>query len=240
MPSTSSEFAPAYPHDSIEKIFDDVYLVHGSIHMGPCMRMNRNMLIIVNNQELTLINPIRLNDAALNELDTLGQVTSIIRLGDFHGLDDEFYLNRYQCDFWAQEGQATYKNPTPNKVISTSCKPPIKNASFFIFESAKYPEAALLLNEQKLLITTDSIQFYDGWQYFSSLTKFAFKLIGFKQGVNIGPPWLKRVTPKNGSLKNDFEKLMELGFNHLIAAHGNILTNNTKEKIRAEIDRVFK
>jgi hypothetical protein len=63
------------------------------------------------------------------------------------------------------------------------------------------------------------VQYHADWSYFTEFTKFAFKLLGLKQGINIGPPWLKRVTPNSGSLKADFEQLLALDFDALVAAH---------------------
>ncbi len=141
------------------------------------MRMNRNMIILKNDNELTLINPVRMNDTGLSGLEKPGNVKYILRLGDFHGLDDAFYLNRYKCEFWAQEGQDTYKTPKPAKQISAITKSSYPDSEFFIFESAKYPEAALLLKKHKLLITTDSVQYHADWSYFTWFTKFVFKLL---------------------------------------------------------------
>ena len=50
-------YPPAFPHDPITPIFHNVYLVHGSIRIGPGMRMNRNMVIVKSGDELTLIQP---------------------------------------------------------------------------------------------------------------------------------------------------------------------------------------
>lgn len=233
-------YPPAYPHDPIEMLYPGVYLAHGSIKMGPGMRMNRNMIILQNGNELTLVNPVRLDEGGLSNLDRLGNVKYLLRLGDFHGLDDAFYLDRYKCEFWAQEGQDTYKEPTPTVIISSATESPVPNSEFFIFESARFPEAALLLKDQKLLITTDSVQYHADWSYFTRITKFAFKLLGFKIGINIGPPWLKRVTPRGGSMKSDFLKLLSLDFNKLVAAHGRPLTSGAKDALRSEVSRVFK
>ncbi|MGB4074124.1 hypothetical protein [Pseudomonas sp.] len=197
------------------------------------------MLILQGGPELTLINPVRMNEEGLAALDLLGKVSKIIRLGDFHGLDDEFYLNRYKCEFWAQQGQETYKSPSPTKIINSSTTGPIKNSDFFIFESAIFPEAALLIKEHKLLITTDSIQYYSDWSYFTWFTKFAFKLLGFKTGLNIGRPWLKRVTPKGETLIKDFQALLTLDFEAIIAAHGALTKNGAKELLKAEMSDVF-
>lgn len=232
-------YPPAYPHDKIQSLYPGVFLLHGSIKMGPGMRMNRNMVILQNGPELILINPVRMNEEGLAALDLLGSVSKIIRLGDFHGLDDEFYLNRYNCEFWAQQGQATYKSPSPTKIIGASTTGPIKNSEFFIFESAIFPEAALLIKEHRLLITTDSIQYHADWSYFSWFTKLVFKLLGFKVGLNIGGPWLKRVTPKGKTLKKDFEALLILDFEAIIAAHGTLNTSGTKNLLKAEMSNVF-
>lgn len=233
-------YAPAYPHDEIKTLYPDIYLLHGSIRMGPGMRMNRNMIILKNERELTLINPVRMNDAGLEELDKLGNVKHIIRLGDFHGLDDVFYLDRYQCEFWAQQGQSTYKTPTPTRLISSDAESPYPNSRFFTFESATYPEAALLINDHRLIIMADSIQYHADWSYFSWFTKLVFKAMGFKVGMNIGLPWLKRVTPKGKTMKHDFEELLNLEFDTLIAAHGLLSKENTKALLKLEIDRIFK
>ncbi|WP_372874683.1 hypothetical protein [Pseudomonas sp.] len=197
------------------------------------------MVILQSGPELTLINPVRMNEEGLAALDLLGKVSKIIRLGDFHGLDDEFYLNRYKCAFWAQQDQETYKSPSPTKIINSSTTGPISNSEFFIFETAIFPEAALLIKEHKLLITTDSIQYHSDWSYFSRLTKFAFKLLGFKTGLNIGGPWLKRVTPKGKTLKNDFEALLALDFDAIIAGHGALTKNGAKELLKIKMSNVF-
>lgn len=208
--------------------------------MGPGMRMNRNMLILNNGGELTLVNPVRMSEEGLSRLEQLGSVKNILRLGDFHGLDDSFYLDRYKCEFWAQDGQDTYKFPQPTKLISTNSESPFPNSEFFIFETAKYPEAALLLKEHELLITTDSVQYHADWSYFTWFTKLIFKLMGFKVGINIGPPWIKRVTPKGSSMKADFDKLLALDFDSIVAAHGLQLESGAKEALNAEVSRVFK
>ncbi|GAA6136008.1 hypothetical protein NBRC116188_27980 [Oceaniserpentilla sp. 4NH20-0058] len=233
-------YAPAYPHDTLTTIYPNIYLLHGSIKVGPGMRMNRNMVVLKNDDELTLINPVRMDEEELACLDKLGRVKHILRLGDFHGLDDPFYLDRYQCEFWAQAGQDTYKTPTPTQVIQAESISPFPNSEFFIFENSCYPEAALLIKEHKLLITTDSVQYHSDWSYFTWFTKVIFKLLGFKIGLNIGGPWLKRVTKKGESLKSDFEKLLTLDFDAIIAAHGTLIDSKAKDLLKLEVIETFK
>ena len=233
-------FPAAYSHQAIKMLHENVFILPGSIRMGPGLYMNRNMMILRENNQLTLINPVRMNEQGLASLEELGEVKNIIRLGDFHGLDDEFYMDRYQAQFWCQKGQATYLTPLPDVVIDTQTTAPVNNAEFFIFQQAKYPEAALLLKEHKLLITTDAIQFYQDWHYFSFISKLAFRLMGFKLGMNIGGPWIKRVTPKNATMLTDFQALMELDFDSLVAAHGSHLESGAKSLIQGEMSKIFR
>src|SRR5450631_480927 len=96
-------YPPALPHDPIEKMFEDIYLVIGTSitpHEGVDIQHSSNMTIVRNGEELTLINTIRLDDSGLKQLDALGKVKNIVRLGAFHGQDDAFYLNRYHARLW--------------------------------------------------------------------------------------------------------------------------------------------
>jgi hypothetical protein len=232
-------YPPSFPHDPIVEIFNNVYLVHGSIRIGPGMHMNRNMVILKEGNDLTLINPVRISEEELRNLEALGSVRHVMRLGDFHGLDDQFYVDRYQAKFWCQPGQNTYKKPLPSNVISPSATPPVSKALFFVFETAKFPEAALLFTEHKLLITTDSIQYWSDWSYTSTFTKFVLWLMGFRLSLLIGGPWLKRVTPKDASLLPDFERLLTLDFEHIVAAHGQLLRDKAKPMLKATIAKTF-
>lgn len=145
----------------------------------------------------------------------------------------------YQAHFWSQRNHATYPELIPDTTITSSTKPPINDAEFFIFETAKYPEAALLIKPAKLLITTDSVQYWANWKYMSFLTKIILFMMGFRLGLFIGGPWLKRVTPKGKSLRTDFERLLQLDFDALIAAHGALLKSHVKKRLTSVVQQTF-
>ena len=69
---------PVYPHGPVEQIADDVFMVRGSIRMNPVVRITRNMAIVRNGSELTLVNPIRLSPAGEAELEALREVTTLV------------------------------------------------------------------------------------------------------------------------------------------------------------------
>ena len=234
-----NKYAAVMDQDELVEIFRDVYLLRGSIRIGPFLRMNRNMVIVRQGSELTIINAVRLNEHNHEKLNALGTVKHIIRLGDFHGLDDQYYLDTYQADFWSQKQHQTYAELIPNQIIETSVQPPLVRSQFFVFQSAKFPEAALLLKDQQLLITTDSVQYWDDWKHTSLISQWILSLMGIRLGLFIGGPWLKRVSLKKGSLKHDFEQLLDLDFQHLVAAHGNVLNDDAKFRLAQVVAQNF-
>ncbi len=236
---TDRKYAAAYPHDPIEALFPSVYWAHGSIKMGSGLSMNRNMIILKSGSELSLVNPIRLSTAEENKLCALGQIKNIIRLGDFHGLDDQYYIDKFNAEFWCQKGQTTYQTPMPDYIIEEGVRPPIEDTEFFQFSTAIYPEAALLVKSVALLITTDSIQNHTDWSHTTWLTKIVLKLMGFKKALLIGKPWIKRVTPKGQSMEGDFDKLLTLEFDHIIGAHGTLFRGNAKSALKQVVDNTF-
>ncbi len=236
---TRKQYAPAYKHQPIELLFENVYWVHGCIKMAPGMTTNRNMVILKNQGDLFLINPIRLNQQEEKKLIALGNIKGIYRLGDFHGIDDQYYIDTFACEFSCQAGQTSYPKQIPDHVITAESKAPVENAEFFIFSKALFPEAALLLRDQKLLITTDSLQNWTDWSHTTLSAKILLFFMGFKTKLFIGKPWLKRVTPKNESLQGDFENLLKLDFDNLIAAHGKPLLGEAREKVNEIVRAEF-
>ena len=72
------------------------------------------------------------------------------------------------------------------------------------------------------------------------MARLVAHLIGFrKRPAQIGPPWRKRMTPDGGTLKSDFERLAELNFAHLIAAHGEPLIDTARQDLIATINATY-
>ena len=59
------------------------------------------MGIIREDGDVTLINPIRLNEDGEKQLKSLGNVRRVIRLDSFRGVDDPYYVERFQTEFWS-------------------------------------------------------------------------------------------------------------------------------------------
>ncbi len=199
------------------------------------------MTIIREGLDLTLISAVRLDEQGLKQLDSLGRVKHIVQLGAFHlgqknGLDDPFYLNRYQARYWSLPGMEHQNGLIPDDLL-TKDHLPISSARLFNYNCAKMPEALLLLErEGGILIAADSLQ---NWaevdDYFSPKAAEFLKENGFIKAANIGPQWLKTSQPD----PSDFMRLKDLPFSHLLPSHGSAITGSARQQVSASIDRLF-
>ncbi|NQV70069.1 MAG: hypothetical protein HQ498_08595 [Pseudohongiella sp.] len=235
-----TDYAPVFPHGNVEEIADDVFMLRGSIKMNPLVRITRNMAIIRNGNELSLINPVRVSLEVEAQLKALGEVTNIIRLGAFHGIDDLYYVDKFGTRLWSQPGGTTYPKPEIDEELNASTQLPFSNAQIFEFEGTPEPECVLLLNTGKgLLLTCDAIQNYGDYSYNNLPAKILMPLIGFPRTTIIGPVWLKLMTSEGANLENHFRKLLELKFDRLLAAHGTLLETGAHEAVERAIDKAF-
>ena len=234
-------YAPAYPHDSIEPIADDVFIARGSIRFNALMRITRNMGIIRHGDELTLVNPIRLDDAGEAQLRGLGEVKRIMRLGCFHGLDDPYYVDTFRAELWSQAGGTTYTEPAIDRELAESTELPFPDAELFCFEGTKQPESMLLLLKKSggILLTCDAIQHYGDYRHNNLLARLLLPYIGFPKTTIIGPIWLKLMTAEGGSLKSEFERLLGWKFDGLLSAHGSYLHTGAHAAVAAALNRSF-
>lgn len=236
--------SPIYPHDPIEEIQPDVFMVRGSIKMNALMTITRNMAFVRHDGELTLIDPIRLSAAEEKRLDELGTVKRILRLGPGHGVDDPYYIERYGAELWAPGSSQSFPEPKPSLVFDETTPTPFPNAQFFCLQGLKQPEAVLLLKrgsqrERGLLITCDAIQNYGDYRYNNLVARLAMPFIGFPKTTIVGPMWLKAMTPEGGNLASEFRRLLELEFDQLLSAHGSFLETGAHEACERAVDKTF-
>ncbi len=215
------DFPAQLSHGAISEILDDVFFVVGQMTIvagGKSMNVSRNMTILRDGDALTLINTLRLDEEGLTQIDNMGQVKHVVRLGAFHGRDDAFYLNRYDPDFWTLPKMEFSRGEASSKYLAPGQPGPCAGSSVFVFETIDQPEAILHLDRHGgLLISCDSLQNLSGPDEFFDATGTAMmEAGGFFRPANIGPGWRKATNPK----ASDFARLKKLRFRHLISGHG--------------------
>ena len=227
-----------FPHDPIRELAPDLFFVGATFKMNPVMSISRNMVIVRTGDELTLVNPIRLSSQGETELEALGRVKHVVRLGSFHGCDDPYVVMRFGAEFWCQEGSDHYAEPKPDHLLKEGGPLPFPDAELFEFTEIKKPECAILLKRGNgVFLTCDGLQHYGDFSRHSIVAKLLMPFLGFGRRMLVGPIWLKGLTKKGRSVKPDFERLLELDFDALISAHGTPLMQGAKDAVRAAVDR---
>jgi glyoxylase-like metal-dependent hydrolase (beta-lactamase superfamily II) len=238
----------ALNHGPIDEVFEGIWYVRGAMKMPMKlpMRISRAMTIIKNpnNDELTLINTVRLTEDGLAELDKLGKVTNIIRIAGFHGRDDGFYRDRYDAKIYAIKGQV-YTRKLENNVeqegylqpdvwLDANSTLPIENAKLKIIESSSPTEGIIRLDTNGgILVTGDSLQNTGAPdQYVNLPAKLLMKMMGFYKPYNVGPGWIKFGTPNTDEIKS----ILDLDFEHVLPGHGLPVIDDAKEKFRLGIE----
>ena len=183
------------PHDPPKQIADDLFVVHGCVRPSAVARFTRNMTIVRDQGQLTLVNPVRMDDAGLLSLQALGEVSHVLRLGPMHGMDDPFYVARYDADFWSFGGGTTYTTPVIKHTLAEGGALPFRDARLFAFSYMTEPEGAILLERSPgVLLTCDAIQSYavpPHTPHTNWLTRLVMPLRGFPRETLIGPLWMK-------------------------------------------------
>lgn len=80
---------------------DGVWTVSGVFAMRGPLQISRTMTVVRKAGELTVVNAVRLSDRGEAALARLGRVARVVRLGAFHGVDDEYYRRVHGAALWA-------------------------------------------------------------------------------------------------------------------------------------------
>lgn len=226
-----------YDHGPLQQIFPNIFMVTGVNYYddkhGEQQQHSRNMIIVRENDSLSLINSVRLTEEGLQELDKLGSVRNIIRIGAFHGKDDLFYLERYQASLWALPGMKhEHSHPTDMELTPDEPKP-FSDCSVFIFENSREPEAILHVNrENGILVSCDSLKnWLEADQFFSQKTALLYERAGFFGRATVSKIWRDTCQVQ----LSDFMQLNQFDFQHLLSAHGEALLNFDKELLLGNI-----
>jgi hypothetical protein len=234
------QLPPQLPHGDISEVFPDVFFVSGAMKtvlMGANWHFSRNMTIIRDGGQLTLVNSVRLDDAGLAKLESLGHVANVVKIGSLHGRDDAFYKQRYGATFWALPGMQHEHGLEADKELRAGGEMPFAGCSMFAFRTTKLPECILRLDrEGGVLIACDSLQ---NWlapdEFFSDESRNMMTEMNFFQPANLGPVWMQVNEPKG----EDFAALEALPFRHVLCGHGAPLRDTAKQAFTDRFRTVF-
>ncbi len=234
-------FPDALPHGAIEEPFPDIFFVTGqmlaSFEEFPDVEwsFNRNMIVVRDGAELTLVNSVRLSPQGLAELEALGTVSNLVRIGALHDRDDPFFVDRYGPTFWTMPGIEPEGVDVDRRL--TQDELPLAGCTLFSFETTKLPEGVLVLDRAGgVAIACDALQ---NWsqpdEYFTPETTALMTELGFFQTANFGPLFMLRAAPD----AEDYRRLLELPFRHALCGHGEPLRDRANEAYTETFHRAF-
>ena len=237
----------ASPHGPFEELFEGIWFVRGGIRLPMLMPMKigRSMTVVQGVDGLTLFNTMRLSEPGLRQLESLGAVKHVIRLGGFHGRDDGFYRERYGATVHALKGQQYVRGLEPNKAarapymepdewLTETSRLPIAGATLKVFSTSSPPEGLCIIERHGgIVISGDSLQNTPGPDaFYSFAAKLMMKRYGFLKAYNVGPGWLQFASPS----RQDVRAILNLEFDHVLPGHGTPVIGGAKEKYRPAIE----
>lgn len=228
-----ANFPKTLPVGPLREVLPDIYFVTGQMTSNSAagqMCYSRNMTVVRDGNDLTILNSVRLDEAGLRALDALGTVRTIVRLGFNHGRDDAFYIDRYQAEFWAAAGMEFNRGEEIAKELIGGEPGPCQGSRVFTFETTNEPEAILHLDRQGgVLIACDSLQNLSGPnEFFNEAAIKVMQEAGFFNPNNIGPGWLHKADPK----LTDFARLKRLCYRRVFSGHGDPSLDNASERYK--------
>jgi hypothetical protein len=235
-----TEFPAAMPHGPLKEVFPNVFFVTGTMRgefFGSTWQFSRNMIVVREENRLSLINAVRLSDEGLKHLESLGEVRAVVRIGSMHGVDDAFYVARYGAKHWAMRGAPDSHGLAVDEELYEGGPLPFGDASLFSFTTTKLPEGIIrLAREGGVLLACDALQNWVGPdEFFLPETVETMTKMGFFMGSNLGPAWMHVNEPK----AEDFVRLKKLGFRHALTGHGEPRLNDAQESYHATFARIF-
>lgn len=180
------------------------------------------------------------------QLDALGTVTNIMNLGEHHGKDDHFYLQRYpEAVMYAWEDHPHKKGIRTDVALTPRTKLPFPRARLFFFKTLATFESALYLEDHRCLVSCDAVQNMIDKTYCSFFGGLMSEKMGFVAPCNIGPGLLmiqrqQRPAYDGPPLTDDLERLLdEVPFENLLPSHGVPIDDGTAaDQLRATIERL--
>lgn len=233
-PDNKEREATVYKLKHVEPMDDNVFVFYGTTRLG----VNRNMVVVrhTRRQELTLVNPIRLDAEGQARLRGLGKIERLIRLAPRQGAaTDRYYLKTFRnLRRWAP-GEA--ENLPIHRHITAEDDCLLPGCHVFTFRDTAEPECALLIRNASngnLLVTAEALQAQKGNRYINPVIRARMAANGLMEGdLGIPKNWIKEMSlnkRSNTLLKADFERLLDLDFERSIGASGVMINQGAKER----------
>ena len=200
----------------------------------------RMTIIRLKNGELVVISPIKVNKEIINQINQLGKVSIIIAPNLYHHLFITDFKSVYpDANIFAAPGLDSKRQDINfDKIINQGKIGTQDEIEYFLFEGFKVldlkgasslNEIVFFHRESQTLILTDTAFHFD--ETFPLTTQFITRLIGGYKKLE--PSILEKLAIREKqNVKNSIKTVLKWNFERVIVAHGSIIDNQGKEKLR--------
>lgn len=240
---SSSNEPPAFKPKNMTKIAKNIFVIQATLRKNKLWKTSRNMVVVRRQEELTLINAVRLNTEGEELLQSLGFVARVIRLGPRTGAThDLYYRNNHGAQIWAAGTSPSYSIAIDRTIDEHSILP-IAHSKVFVFSNSRDHEAAILIQPPKgengILLVSEALQNQKDNDLLSASSRTVMSFEGMMTSTIVVPPkWLKEQQNKL-PLRDDYERLLRLDFTRLISARGAIVLKRAKEDAVLAVEMAF-
>ncbi|NBD17639.1 MAG: DUF4336 domain-containing protein [Cyanobacteria bacterium] len=224
----------------LREIDQDIWVAEQPLQYFGLSVGTRMTVIRLENRELVVISPIQVDNTIIRQLQEIGTVKHIIAPNLHHYLFAENFKMLYpDAIFWAVSGLKSKKPNLPiDKIIKDDLEQLWNGIEYQFIEGFRtitfrgfdpLQECVFFHPSSRTLILTDLAFYFD--ETFPFLTRLTSQILGgYKQ---LSPSVLERIaTTEIEKFKNSIKKILNWDFERVIIAHGSIINENGKEKLK--------
>lgn len=229
----------------------NVYYVKSMFVVIPWMMSLKATMTIyrASNGELTLFNAFRVPPSVEEKILELGVVKHIVKLGQFHGAGDAYYLKAPKFDsptYWVHPGAAIAEGLPGAQVLGENGVP-VDKAVVSTLEGP-YNESVMtvpLNSGDNLLVTADALVHFsdtDGVPPVGRLLMHLLLGLGEKDKPTPAPLWLQHFVTGSGkdAVAKWFANITaEIDWHGVVTAHGDPVPNCTGEIVAETVEKAL-
>lgn len=231
----SKKYFPVLPHGSLEEVLPNVFAVTGTMNLFGLFRYSRVMTILKHNDELSILNPVRVDENLLEKLKELGRIERILKIGQLHNVDLPLYMDQFAPQLWCNKDDPSIGDYSVTGFFDDHQMLPEFNAHVKVIEGSRIKESVLVTPEDGgCLHSCDAFVNMGIDPNHNWLTAKLSKLL--PDPTYIGPNWIKAAKPPERSMR---EVLANYEFENFVPAHGRPIIGNAKDKLSCYIDSFY-
>lgn len=197
-----NEYFPLLPHGKLQNILPGIYTVQGSMRLFGLFRYSRSMTILCDKKRIGLLNPVRVDEDTLEEIEKIGDINYIFKIGQLHSVDIPFYMDRFSPELWINPSDPFLSKYPDALSFEDEKKIPLLAGKVKVITDSNIAESVIFTPEHGgCLHSCDAFVNMGVDPYHNLLTAFLSRFL--PKPTYIGPNWVKIAKPPE-----DFHKVM--------------------------------